>query len=142
MDETFIPIAAAFLVTGKEKTAPGNVDVHPLPVHIKQILNKESKSLLKWWDTIPSAKARKRFPQVSKAKYRRFEIAAEGKRLNRLLTDGKLFAYFVIEPNPLEGSDGFKYVSINILLTGKPPKMREILKWLNAPVGSFPKKSG
>ncbi len=32
-----------------------------------------------------------------------------------------------------------KVFRIGVLLTGKPPKFREILKWLKAPIGAFPK---
>ncbi len=34
-----------------------------------------------------------------------------------------------------------KVFRIGILLTGKPPKLREILRWLRAPVGTAPKKT-
>jgi ABC-2 type transport system permease protein len=33
-----------------------------------------------------------------------------------------------------------KIFRIGILLTGKPPKMGEILKWLKAPVGAIPER--
>jgi len=32
-----------------------------------------------------------------------------------------------------------KVFRIGVLLTGKPPNVREILKWLKAPIGSFPR---
>jgi len=32
-----------------------------------------------------------------------------------------------------------KVFRIGVLLTGKPPKIREILKWIKAPVGAFPR---
>jgi ABC-2 type transport system permease protein len=31
-----------------------------------------------------------------------------------------------------------KVFRIGVLLTGKPPKIREILKWIKAPIGAFP----
>ena len=34
-----------------------------------------------------------------------------------------------------------KVFRIGILMTGKPPKVREILKWIKAPVGSVPERS-
>jgi ABC-2 type transport system permease protein len=35
---------------------------------------------------------------------------------------------------------GAKVFCIGILLTGKPPKVREILRWVRAPVGVVPQR--
>ena len=35
-----------------------------------------------------------------------------------------------------------KVFRIGILMTGKPPKLREILKWVKAPVGLVPERKG
>ena len=36
---------------------------------------------------------------------------------------------------------GAKIFRIGILLTGKPPKVKEILRWIRAPVGMVPVRS-
>jgi hypothetical protein len=35
---------------------------------------------------------------------------------------------------------GAKVFRIGILLTGKPPKIREVLRWVRAPVGAVPER--
>jgi ABC-2 type transport system permease protein len=35
-----------------------------------------------------------------------------------------------------------KVFRIGILLTGKPPKLREIFRWIRAPVGMVPQRKG
>ncbi len=69
-----------------------------------------------WWRELSSAEARV-FPGISKRQYQRITVPEEGDAttaLNAMIRDGELFAYFVIEQDPVNGEESSRYVSNNL----------------------------
>ncbi|MFH0946399.1 MAG: ABC transporter permease [Planctomycetota bacterium] len=85
-------------------------------------------SLHDWWTALPPEEAKQYGSQLDKSRYVRVNLPAEGDdmlaELNRMVTDEEIFAYFVLGPDPLKGSEGFKYVSNNLT----DEKLREWLE--------------
>ena len=81
-------------------------------------LVKFQESLHDWWTALPPEEAKQYGSQLDKSRYVRVDLPAEGEdtlvELNRMVTDEEIFAYFVLGPDPLKGSEGFKYVSNNL----------------------------
>ncbi len=82
-------------------------------------LNLLKDEIRRWWHDLPADQA-KEFADGRTAKGRYARIPVEGsdeaviQDLNRRVGDGELFAYFVINADPVEGAEGAKYVSANL----------------------------
>ena len=112
-------------------------DLGPLSSMMPEEALSELRSLREairvWWTALPPEEA-KEFGSTSKDRYRRLEIgsaevAGVGEnrlrvddanfeevlaRLNQRVLDGELFAYFVIEDDPVQGATLGRYVSENL----------------------------
>ncbi|MEM8929616.1 MAG: ABC transporter permease [Acidobacteriota bacterium] len=72
-----------------------------------------------WWQALPAEEADAFGGSVTKGRYVRVDgpdldgeaLTAE---LNRRVEAEELFAYFVLGPDPVQGSDGMRYVSANL----------------------------
>lgn len=72
-----------------------------------------------WWRDLPAEEAEEFADgSVSKGRYQRVEVEGSGdsliEDLNQRVGDGELFAYFVINEDPVAGAEGAKYVSSNL----------------------------
>jgi ABC-2 type transport system permease protein len=85
---------------------------------LEAVIGLTREPLRRWWKSLSSEEARKYSRDLSKARYIRVPIDpawtdAEAE-LGRRLSGGDLFAYFVINDDPVAGSAGAKYVSNNL----------------------------
>ena len=90
-----------------------------LPAAIEEKISKavteEREKLRKWWKSLPPEEAKAFAPDLSKSRYVRVDVEpATEEELNTRLNDGELFAYFVINKDPVEDEEGCKYVSNNL----------------------------
>ncbi|MEM8996330.1 MAG: hypothetical protein AAGF23_16205, partial [Acidobacteriota bacterium] len=119
-----------------------------------------------WWQGLPAEEARAFGGAVTKDRYvRRAPPPGEGEalieQLNQLVLDEELFAYFIIEEDPVNGERPIKYVSSNLtdedlsrwfknLATEAVRDVRlqekdidpDLAQWLQAPVEIESKKLG
>lgn len=124
LDAALIPAAATLTVTGDETEKPG------LPEAVIRSLEAHRKALLAWWDRIAPEQAGDFSGEISRARFLLVKVKADEqdfRSLNRMLERGKLFAYFVIGKNPVEGSEGSLYVSKNLT-------DRELRSWFEGEV--------
>jgi ABC-2 type transport system permease protein len=86
-----------------------------LPPEALRTLADYGPALHEWWSTLPPGIAGDMFSDVSANYYLRVDVADTSQAaLNRLVSEGAIFAYFVIGEDPLTGSAGSKYVSNNL----------------------------
>ena len=86
-----------------------------LPPEALRTLADYGPPLHEWWSTLPPGIAAEMFSDVSANDYIRVDLADTSQAaLNRLVSEGAIFAYFVIGEDPLTGSVGSKYVSNNL----------------------------
>ena len=75
-------------------------------------------SIRDWWQNLPPQEAKEFGSGLSKSRYARVDVPGSAERqqekVNEMLADNQLFAYFVIGPDPLVDSDGCKYISNNL----------------------------
>lgn len=85
---------------------------------ISGFIRQEKENLRKWWKSLPPEEARRLAPDLSKSRYVRDDVDPSwedpGVELQKMLNDNKLFAYFVINNDPIESATGCKYVSNNL----------------------------
>jgi ABC-type Na+ efflux pump permease subunit len=71
-----------------------------------------------WWKGLPPKEAEEYGSGLSKSRYKRVDVETSGPdpeaKLREMVNEEKLFAYFVIGPDPVESSEGCKYVSNNL----------------------------
>ncbi len=77
-----------------------------------------------WWQALPAEQKAAWSPAISRNQFVRVD-EAEFSDLNAALASGKLFAYFVIGPTPVQSSDGSRYVSNNLT-------DRDLVSWFSA----------
>lgn len=71
--------------------------------------------LMTWYQRLTPSSAKKIDPNLSVARYHLLnESGATKTKLERLVSTGKLFAYFILGPSPLKSSSGFEYGSRNL----------------------------
>ncbi len=89
-----------------------------LPEEQRAQLAKYGEPIREWYRNLPSDEARAYGSRLSKSQYEHVAIAAEGDdllgKLNQMVANEELFAYFVVNPDPVKSSDGSKYVSNNL----------------------------
>jgi ABC-type Na+ efflux pump permease subunit len=84
-------------------------------------LAEAREELRRWWKQLPPDEAKKLASGLTKSQYRRVtfddlgsDAQAAQDALNKKLDKGEIFAYFVINQDPLATSEGCKYVSKNL----------------------------
>ncbi len=95
----------------------------PLPESLKRearAFHREVLELRTWWKGLPKEEAEPFRGPDGFGRYR-LEAEAPEKELKEMLARGELFAYFVINEDPVEGSKGAEYFSKNLTDT----KLRE-----------------
>ncbi|MBM3279429.1 MAG: ABC transporter permease [Candidatus Handelsmanbacteria bacterium] len=90
-------------------------DTFSLPEPARALLARR-EALLDWRQQVSAAELKDLdFPQ---GRYRRVEVPQDGSdpqaRLNQMVAQGEIFAYFVIGPDPVAGPQDCKYVSRNL----------------------------
>ncbi|NIN10278.1 MAG: hypothetical protein GTN62_03030, partial [Gemmatimonadales bacterium] len=63
------------------------------------------ESVLRWWRGLSGGEAGKLAAGVSRSRYVRVSGDTSQAALNRKIADEELFAYFVIGPDPVSGSE-------------------------------------
>jgi ABC-2 type transport system permease protein len=104
--------AAAFL------TMASSPEGSSLPEGLRKQLMEGRESIRQWWKSLPPEQAKKLASGLTKSQYRRVtfdDLGADSQEaLNKKLDKGDIFAYFVVNQDPLAGSEGCKYVSKNL----------------------------
>lgn len=99
-------------------TPEGQSMLAMLPEKAKEAVTRMRSAMVEWWRELPDDLSREYQDQSSRGRYERIEAAgtsdADLEALNKQITDEKLFAYFVINEDPVLNSDGCKYVSRNL----------------------------
>jgi len=109
-------IAADLAGTGQEAMVPSALD-------------ENREALIAWWRALSEAEVRRLFDGTSRNRFIRIEAPNDPEQLNQRVLDEQLFAYFVIGPDPIEGSNEARYISQN--LTDD-----DLQDWFTAHVGS------
>jgi len=115
--------ASAELISGLSDPENKAFDLSKLPggdQALKEIIVLR-EALRDWWRSLPPEEAKQYGEQLNKSRYVRVDVDTSGSdvsdvrdRLNKLVAEEKLFAYFEIGPDPLAGNEGFRYVSNNL----------------------------
>jgi ABC-2 type transport system permease protein len=86
-----------------------------LPENARITLEDYGPAVHTWWSMLPASEAAELSSDVSANYYVRVRPGDTTQAaLNRMVTDGQIFAYFVIGEGPVAGSEGAKYVSNNL----------------------------
>ncbi|MBI3848317.1 MAG: ABC transporter permease [Planctomycetes bacterium] len=85
-----------------------------LPSEAKEALVQLREEIRRAWKAMPPEEARKISRDFSKSRYQRIETTDSEEALKHRIDKDELFAYIVIGKDPLDGSDGCKYVSNNL----------------------------
>ncbi len=75
------------------------------------LVASQGAALLKWWGDLSEEDVRRLLPASSKRRYQRVDLGKDIPELTRLVRDGDLFAFFVIEAEPEQGN---RYYSANL----------------------------
>ncbi|MBN2430936.1 MAG: ABC transporter permease [Acidobacteria bacterium] len=96
----------------------GGTDLKPLPENTKSKLAAHRTELRQWYSELGAEEANQISSDLDRARFER--ISLEGPReeirekYNQMINEEKLFAYFIINENPVETSEGCSYVSNNL----------------------------
>ena len=97
-------------------------DAMGLPVAFRDAVLMFRDEVAEWWRALPPGEAADLAEGLSRSRYVRIEPAELGEdptaELSRMVADEAIFAYFVIGPDPVGGSEGCRYVSNNLTDTG------------------------
>lgn len=89
-----------------------------LPPEAEREIQNFREEIRRWWKNLPPDEARKYGSDLSRSLYQRVEIPPDVKNPERWLQEqvqkGYLFAYFIINRNPVENCEGCRYVSKNL----------------------------
>ncbi len=100
-----------------------------LPSAAAQAAIANRDALVDWWRGLTPEEAKNLSPSLSKASYLRVDGPnASAEALNQNIVDDELFAYFIIGPDPLAGSEGFQYLSKNLT-------DRDLQRWFSRMAG-------
>lgn len=102
----------------KLRTPEGMAFLESLPVELRRRFEESREELRRWYKNLPPEQAKEYAPRENGSRYKLLELselgAADEERLRSLVDQGRLFAYFVIGPDPIEGNTECKYVSRNL----------------------------
>jgi ABC-2 type transport system permease protein len=107
----------ASIVAGYAGTQGGQMRemLPPQAVAPLELLREEIR---RWWLELPADEANEYASGLSKSRYLRVEVSGNGadqiNELNRQVQEEELFAYIVIGDDPLNTSEGSRYVSSNL----------------------------
>ena len=106
---------AAEKIAGIFATAGSNLN---LPADAVRALEQFRDEIRTWWKQLPPDEAARYGRDLSRSRYLRVDIPTDVKDpekwLNEQVKKGELFAYFIINENPVENCDGCRYVSKNL----------------------------
>ncbi len=115
LDESLHKAGAFYRDLGKPE---GQAMLGMLPPKVKDAVVKMRTTIIEWWRDLPDKDAREYQSHSGRGAYERVEVAGAGdallEELNKQILSEKLFAYFVINKDPVKDSDGAKYVSSNL----------------------------
>lgn len=118
-------VVKSFSVDGPEsgmaslEALSGKLDLIPeeYRVQVREFLTVRGE-VRTWWKNLPPEEAGKFGKEISKSRYLRRDFEGSGEtaieQLNQDVADKKLFAYFIIGKDPVDGDAGCKYVSNNL----------------------------
>ncbi|MBD3646790.1 MAG: ABC transporter permease, partial [Pseudomonadales bacterium] len=85
-----------------------------LPAAARRFLEQEAGKVANEWRNLSPAAKADLLPGISTNQFALVHRENSAEHLNHLVQKGELFAYFVIGPDPVQGDDGFRYVSNNL----------------------------
>ncbi len=101
-----------------EDQAAGRAALAMLPEKLRTAILTMHRTIIEWWRALPDDDAREYQSRSGRGRYERIEVAGSGdaliEDLNKQIQDKKLFAYFVINADPVKDAKGAKYVSVNL----------------------------
>ena len=99
------------------QTDPAPEEVQRLPEPARTWLRRDAAGLRSWWRGAPDEEMDKLNLKLNRDRFRRLDTPSGAdvvEEFNRMIDDGRLFAYFVIGPDPVAGPEGCVYVSNNL----------------------------
>ena len=113
IEETLLGEVAAMIagITGPE----GAMIRSMAPAETIEGLIALQESIRTWWTNLPPEEASEYGSRLAKGRYVRVDVdTSDIEKLNRMVEEEEIFAYLIIGEDPVEGNDGFKYVSSNL----------------------------
>lgn len=105
--------ALAFRILATQSYS-GNFEEVDLPEEAADLISRYAWSMADWWYQLSSEEKIDISTSMSVNHFVRISESYAPKELNRMISEGDLFAYFVIGPDPIKSSDGSRYVSNNL----------------------------
>lgn len=115
LDAVQLRTAAAYLTADDAARETTGSD---LPADITAALDAERANLLPWWHGLSDDEMSDVAPGSSRERYLRVDLADEAATnqdsLGQRVASNRLFAYFVIGSDPVQGNAGSRYISNNL----------------------------
>jgi ABC-2 type transport system permease protein len=105
--------AAAAMMAAMRKSSNAGVETM-IPKDLEKNLPEIQKSLTDAMMSMTPAEARQLSSSLTRSRYQRLDAAGSEEELKKQIDKGQLFAYIVVGKDPLQGSEGCKYVSNNL----------------------------
>lgn len=102
-------VLAATLINGGDEVS--------LPEAVQTVVDRHGPAVRAWWQSATTADLRAIEDEISVARYVQVPAPSgpdAAEVLNRQVADGSLFAYFVLEVDPVTGTGGSRYLSKNL----------------------------
>ncbi len=118
LEDDQIRMTASFFAAASRPEGFSKLDGADIPEAVREGIEKFHQSVREWWKALPPEEAQKYGSGLSKSRYARVDVDLSvpdpREKLNNLINEDKLFAFFVIGRDPVEGNEGCKYVSNNL----------------------------
>ncbi|HGY90033.1 MAG TPA: ABC transporter permease [Planctomycetes bacterium] len=110
---------AASTLTMLHASPEGQKILDDLPEEVAEMVKKSGEQLRRWYSGLSAKEARKFSRSLSRSLYERVDIAPGDETdpeapFREALNEGRIFAYIVVGKDPIETSQGNKYVSNNL----------------------------
>jgi len=79
-----------------------------------ELPDEKVKAFKSWWDTLDGKSARAVHERLSKARFNLLEGEQQSENLNKQIKDKELFAYFVIDQDPISDTGKITYICNNL----------------------------
>ena len=101
------------------------ISLEAFPAELARQLEVQGKDMNRWWKSLDADARSALSPLVSSRHFLLLDSTnTDIEALNAMITGGQVFAYFVIGKDPLNSTEGYKYVSNNLT-------DRSLVDWLS-----------